>query len=361
MRLEDHRVLTISPGPFRRRKVPRTPVAIAGRHGLVPKQTIARVCAPLVRCSPRGVSSLTTGMGSATYAVGEPGGEQFVIKFDVFGNHHLEHEALLCTLLRGAYESLPVPRMYHLDLSASTAPYAYLIEESMPGEPLWSSLGTSSVAQSAHAFRQIGAALNRIHALTPSPTGYGRLDEEWYLRQAPEQWASWPFRGEYPRCVQYVLRFVRSHLEFLRSVDLLTDSESAEAWDVLTSFDYSPFQSAHIHGDPNPKNFLFADGVLTGVIDCNTRLAPIEEDLAYLEIYVRELPAVFDNLDATVMRDAFLSGYGEHPCRPFGTSQSRVFCLLCGLRVLVRRVQTEDGRRAQRVLRFIRELLNDPC
>lgn len=348
-------------GPFYRTRIERTAENTDSRHMLVPRACIRELFRQHLNLDVENICPLTEGMGAASFAIAVPNETNFFFKADVFGNHHIEHEALLLMRLRKYYPDFPAPNIFCLDLSRHIVPYACVIMEWCPGISLWRLIDKDDGTSWMGAFVEIGARLRQIHQLPNAVQGFGRLNERFFLSRPASAWPTTMFVGELESCSEYILRYLDVHLEYLVRAGILSVAESAQMYRVLHGFDYSALRPSNIHGDPSLKNFLFSNSVLTGVIDVNTRLAPVYEDLAYTDIFIGEGNVVFPHFDPTAMFAAFLSGYGEDSYSLDHNPLFHLFRLRLGIGKMSLRYRMKDFQCLKRVTTMVHASLRKLC
>lgn len=192
--------------------------------------------------------------------------------------------------------SLPVPRIFIVDSSASLSPSAFLVAELMPGVPFdWESRPIG-----APGLSQIGAHLGTLHRAAYRTDSYGIFADP---RIPAQEW--WP---RFAMAYSILADELSKESEGIRELRPGLDAALLRAMETGTPERFVPMCI-----DQSPSHYLGdEEGNITGFVDIEGHLwGPADWELAILDLWVREpdalrsgylsqhsLPARFDETKA---------------------------------------------------------------
>lgn len=295
--------LRILTGPAEDRRVPRTPSAVHARSEFVEPLQICNALRANVADVEWSLHRVHDGWGSLVYRARSEISASLIIKIGIFSNTHSPSEDCAYLLLAALYGGRAwSPKPVLLDNSGEYIPFPYLIMEALPGKSLLAICETGTSIRAEPMLIECVGCLGRFHRMTIRSSGWGPLNRS-SVTSVFSRTPLLPLAGQIASVEDYVEHKFAPGLRECVRLGVLTESCADRISGELLQLRHP---TGILHGDPSPRNFLFENGQLTGMIDGSARIGWTMEDLAAACVFSWEKAPVLALLDprATMRRIA---------------------------------------------------------
>jgi len=286
----------------------RTLNALWNRFDLIDAEKLTRGIEDRLGIHGVTLEPVRDGWGSVVYRVSGPS-IPMIAKVGVFSDAHLpvSDYVYVALLSRGGTQSL-LAQPYLLDLSGEVIPYQYLVMECLPGASLLSVCEDGGLLDVEGAVGQMARGLAHLHKSSPAVRGFGPIARDTVdavLSGSPPaiingvcaelcEYLKWRYVDRFSRILEY---------------GILSTDEMHRLRDIAFDGAHSEYRPTLIHNDPSPRNFLFENGTLTGIIDGRGRAGCAAEDIASACVFLWEKQGPLGLMNPVSTVRSFLTQY----------------------------------------------------
>jgi len=263
------------------------------KFNIIPLNVVKSVLKESLKVKVSNISPIYDGIGSVTYQIQDQNKKRYIIKIEIFSDHHSLREEFIFNKVIKNKTTLPIADIYVLDYSGEKIKWPFIIYEWKSGKTLLKMIEDGNKINLKEHLIKVGKSLRQIHDVKELLSGYGSLNINTLKYSQKEK-----IIGKYNNPYEYYIDNAKMDTKLLFDQKIISYGQFRTIVKYIESIEFNNLGTSLLHGDPSLRNFMFFDEKLTAIIDgCGKIGFPID-DLANSYVFLYLL--IFKNNDYNI-------------------------------------------------------------